>query len=263
MDKYIMIAGFAYKRALAYKGKIPVLVIEQIVLIFANVYIWKAVAEYNNSIAGFDSKSLVTYSVVVWLLHRLISNGIDSKIEESFRNGKIVYDLIRPCNMALFYIFDSVGIALFWLVFSVVPTYIFFNYFVGLTMPLGIRHFIISLFSILMSFIILSLLNFIVGMMVFFMEQTKGLRIIKHISLDIFSGLLIPVSFYPLWLQSILDYLPFKYIFYTTIKIWVGSIKSQEILTFLFGQSLWIILLSIISYGCIKMCDKHISIQGG
>lgn len=263
MKKYLAISQFAFGRALAYKSKIPIMVVEQIMLILANVYIWKAVSEYSDSVAGFNSNQLISYSVVIWLLHRLISNGIDSKIEESYRSGKIVYDFTRPYDLILYHVFDSAGISLFWLIFSVLPTYIVFQVFVGLVSPTGLFHMMSSLICILLSFLILSLMNFIVGMMVFFMEQTKGLRIMKHISMDIFSGLLIPLTFYPLWLQNILDFLPFKYVFFTTIQIWIGSVNTNEANIIMITQLLWVLILGGFAKLCIKICDDHISIQGG
>lgn len=263
MKKYFVISKFSFNRALAYKSKIPIMVVEQIMLILANVYIWKAVSEYSDTVAGFKANELISYSVIVWLLHRLISNSIDIKIDDAYRTGKIVYDFTRPYNLILYYISESIGISIFWLIFSVVPTFLFFFLYVGLVIPSGIVHIILSIVSIILSFFILSLMNFLVGIMVFFMQQTKGLRVLKHISMDIFSGLLIPLTFYPSWLQVILNYLPFKYVFFTSIQIWIGNVNNRESFVIICAQIIWIIILSVISNVCIRICDNHISIQGG
>ena len=52
------------------------------------------------------------------------------------------------------------------------------------------------------SFLINSQMNIITGLFAFFLENNEGLMRMKRVAVDLFSGLIIPISFFPGWSAS-------------------------------------------------------------
>ena len=48
------------------------------------------------------------------------------------------------------------------------------------------------------------------------------MEILKKAIIQIFSGIIAPISLFPLWFQELSKLLPFKELIYTPINIWLG-----------------------------------------
>ena len=76
-------------------------------------------------------------------------------------------------------------------------------------------------------------------------------------------GLVIPIPFFPLWMQKIANLLPFKYIGDFPYRIYSGNINILDGKILLIGSFLWIIISIIFGYYLSKYALKKAVIQGG
>ena len=60
---------------------------------------------------------------------------------------------------------------------------------------------------------------------------------------DILSGLVIPIPFFPNYLQKISNYLPFRYISDFPFRLYVGNVSDYEGVVGILIQIIWIIIL--------------------
>ena len=80
---------------------------------------------------------------------------------------------------------------------------------------------------------------------------------------DILSGLVIPIVFFPPFLQTISNFLPFKYISDFPFRIYAGNIPINEVLTGIIVQVIWVIILIVIGKLLMKYISKRMTVQGG
>lgn len=80
---------------------------------------------------------------------------------------------------------------------------------------------------------------------------------------DILSGLVLPIPFFPKYLQNVSNLLPFRYISDFPFRLYVGNITINEGLKGLIIQIIWIIILIIIGRILMKKALKKAVIQGG
>jgi ABC-2 type transport system permease protein len=117
--------------------------------------------------------------------------------------------------------------------------------------------------SLLFSFIINTQINLITGMLTFFLFNNDGLMRAKRVIIDLFSGLLLPISFYPLWAQEVMKYFPFQAISYIPSMIFTEGIKGNEVLQAILLQGFWTIVLLIPIQVLWVLAKKRMIIQGG
>jgi ABC-2 type transport system permease protein len=129
--------------------------------------------------------------------------------------------------------------------------------------PASLTHFAGFFASVLMSFFIVAGINFCVGTFAIRLKSILGLLRAKYFLLELFSGLLIPISFFPQAFQDIFNFLPFQYISYVPVLIYLGKISGLGILKSLAIQIFWFAALIFVGNALWQWSSKKITIQGG
>jgi ABC-2 type transport system permease protein len=76
----------------------------------------------------------------------------------------------------------------------------------------------------------------------------------------LFSGSMIPLTFYPDWLFRIAMFLPFAQVIYSPIMLLQGQ---QSALSILGIQAMWVVIMLLISNIGWGMTKSRVMIQGG
>ena len=117
--------------------------------------------------------------------------------------------------------------------------------------------------SLLFSFIVNTQINLLTGIMTFFILNNTGLIRAKRVVIDLFSGLLLPLSFYPVWAQNLMSYLPFQTISYVPSMIFTEGFVGHEIYNAVFLQAVWALILLIPIKLLWSLAKKQLIVQGG
>lgn len=89
------------------------------------------------------------------------------------------------------------------------------------------------------------------------------MQILRKATIHIFSGIVAPITLFPMWFQNLSKFLPFKELIYTPINIWLGQISYNEILFVIIKQIIWGFILYIIAKLFFNHAVKNITINGG
>ena len=114
-----------------------------------------------------------------------------------------------------------------------------------------------------MSFLINTQINIITGLSVFFVENNEGMMRMKRVIVDLFSGVIVPISFFPGWLITLNEWLPFQAITYLPSSVFTGRVPGDEILGVLLVQVVWLVALSIPILWLWRQARQRLFVQGG
>ena len=106
-------------------------------------------------------------------------------------------------------------------------------------------------------------IQMIVGTVGFYTNSIWGMQILRKAIIQIFSGIIAPITLFPLWFQEISKWLPFKELIYTPVNIWLGNIEMNEIFFIIIKQIIWGIILYFIARIFFNHAVKNITINGG
>jgi ABC-2 type transport system permease protein len=106
-------------------------------------------------------------------------------------------------------------------------------------------------------------LNFIVGCCAVRLTSILGLLRAKYFLLELFSGLLIPMSFFPRGFQRVMAYLPFQHISFTPVLIYLGKVQGEKIIEMLAIQLFWAVVIFLLGEWWWARSIRRLSIQGG
>jgi ABC-2 type transport system permease protein len=73
----------------------------------------------------------------------------------------------------------------------------------------------------------------------------------------------LPISFFPQVFQKIFKLLPFQYISYIPVLLYLGNINGGAIVKALALQLFWVVLLFVIGDAMWRWSSRKMTIQGG
>jgi ABC-2 type transport system permease protein len=100
-------------------------------------------------------------------------------------------------------------------------------------------------------------------MTTFFLFNNTGLIRAKRVIIDLFSGLLLPLSFFPEGIQEVLKFLPFQGISYVPSMIFTSGFSSSETVQAILLQGIWVLILIVPIQALWILAKKMLVIQGG
>jgi ABC-2 type transport system permease protein len=238
-----------------------------IVTYFLNVtvyyFIWSAVYRSGQSIAGYNLAQMITYVSVGWIIRSFYWNTIDQEMAYEVIEGKISMDLIKPVSIEWMWMFRAMGESAFRLGLLTLPTAIVVALIFPVQAPASRMQFLIFLLAVLGSFFLMGAINFMIGTCAIPLKSILALIRAKYWLVEMLSGLLIPMAFFPQKIQRVLALLPFEHIANTPLQIYLGKLDGAAAWRALGIQWLWVAVLLILAQMWWERSLRNITIHGG
>ncbi len=260
---YAEFVRVGFVNTLAYRLRYYTGIVTYFIYVSVYYFIWKAIYTHSSHIEGFDFGQILTYIAVGWIIRSVYFNNIDQDMAQQVMEGKLAMDLIKPVNTQMMYIAQALGESVFRLGLLTAPTAALLFVVYPLQRPASLLHFVAFTLSVVFSFFVVAGINFAVGTLAIRLKSILGLLRAKYFLLELFSGLLIPISFFPHAFQRALSALPFQYISYVPVLLYLGKINGSGILTALGWQLFWVVAVLALGDGMWRWSSRKITIQGG
>ncbi|MHB8171398.1 MAG: ABC transporter permease [Thermincolia bacterium] len=263
MGLYKEFIRLEFMRMLAYRATYLTGIFNYTIQIGAYFFLWQAVYENQGRLGGMAQAEMLTYVIMAWIARSFYFNNLDRILSDEIREGLIATELIRPYSYQWAKMARSLGEALFRLLFFTIPGAVFIYLLHPFGGPAGWTAGALFGISLLGSFLINSQINLLVGYLAFFTLSISGILRAKRVVVDLLSGLIMPLSFYPPWAREVIEYLPFQAISYLPNMIYLGKITGKEALGALVLQGFWFGVLLMMSYFIWRLAVRKLTIQGG
>ena len=259
--KYGHIFAIQLVNSLAYPGELVgrSLIIIPFMWIFAQL--WRVTFDA----AGSEVINGLTLQHTLWYLMltetiELSRPRLANTIAETIKDGSIAYVLNKPYSFLLYQFSTSMGE----IVFRAVMSAAFGSAVVWLLIgpppsPLG---FLAVIPAILGAWVLNFYISFLIGLAAFVTEDISAFTWIYQKFAFILGGLIIPLDFYPAWLQAIAKALPFASMSYGPAHLFVAPTLASLVST-LGMQFVWIALLGGITAFVYRRGLNALAINGG
>ena len=209
-------------------------------------------------------------SSYIWLQQSFLAMFMtwfyDNDIFHSITSGSIAYELCRPCDLYAMWFVKNMAIRLSRVVLRCAPILLVAAV---LPSPFGVRLpadlWCAGLFpvSMLLGFLVLVAFSMLIYISAFYTISPLGLRNLAASVMQLFTGSLIPIPFFPEWLQPLIYALPFASMQNTPFLIYTGYLNLQEALNRMGLQLIWLVLLLLLGRVLMKRALKKVVVQGG
>jgi ABC-2 type transport system permease protein len=256
------IAKRGWRRYAAYPWATAAGVFTNTIFGFIQAYILLAVFHNRAHVGTYDSADAVTY---VWLAQALIMTVYAfgwTELALRIRDGSIATDLSRPLDPQRYWLAFDLGRAPYHLIFrGVLPFAVGALVFeLHYPSPLNLVAFFVS---VVLAVIVSLGFRFLYNSAAFWLVDIRGVVTLSLTVSLFFSGMILPLTFFPSWLRTIAHALPFASIVQTPIDIWLGKHHGLTLVGIIAVQAVWAVVLLGLGRVTLRFGSRKLVIQGG
>ncbi|MCB1150706.1 ABC-2 family transporter protein [bacterium] len=264
---YWNFARLAFLKFLAYRLRYYTGVVSYTVFVAGNAFLYSALyhsrPEAEPVIGGLTLAQMVGYVILSWVGRSFYFNNIDRTLAHQIVQGEIAMELIKPYHVQTVQMSEALGEGLFRMLMFTLPILVVVTPLFGLPAPPHPSLYGWTLLSFLLAFLVNAQVNFLVGCLAFFLKNIVGVIRAKMILMEFLTGVLIPFSFFPGWVQSVMDWLPFQAISYIPVTVYLGLRPAGELQEALLIQGAWALGLFVAGRLVWNASVKRVTLQGG
>ncbi|HEU0294018.1 MAG TPA: ABC-2 family transporter protein [Anaerolineales bacterium] len=259
--KYWFIFQTTLVNSLAYPGELIGRSLMMIPFMWIFYQLWKVTF----GAAGSDVINGLTLQDTLWylMMAETIELGrppLARTISENIKDGSIAYLLNKPYDFMLYQLSSSMGETIFRAILNALFGGAIVWILVGA--PPHPEGLIIALPAILGAWVLHFCVNAMIGLLAFALEDVSAFVWIYQKLAFIFGGLLIPLDFYPQWLQAITRALPFSSTIYGPSRLFVSP-TLELFFNVMLLQILWIIILGLSLTLAYRRGLAQLTVNGG
>jgi ABC-2 type transport system permease protein len=256
------LARRGYRRYAAYPAATAAGAFTNTIFGFVQAYILLAVYRHRTDIGGYSAADVVTY---VWLAQALIMTVYVFgwyELALRIRDGSIATDLARPLSPLRYWLAFDLGRAPYHFLFRGVPPFI-----VG-ALVFDVRYpspgdAVAFLVSISLAVVVSLAFRFLYNSSAFWLLDYRGVMVVALVLSLFFSGMILPLQFFPGWLETLARALPFASVMQTPIDVYLGQRHGLALAGLILEQVAWALVLLGLGRLALRAGARKLVVQGG
>lgn len=256
------IAKRGYRRYAAYPAATWAGAFTNTIFGFMQAYVLLAVYRHRADVGGYDAADAVTY---VWLGQALIMTVYMFGWRElalRIKDGSIAVDLARPLDPQRYWLAYDLGRAPYHFLYRGVPPFVVGALVFDLRAPNALDA---AAFAVSIAFaVVVSLgFRFLYNSAAFWLIDYRGVVTLAIVVSLFFSGMILPLAFFPDWLRAIAHALPFASMLQVPIDVYLGKHHGLALPGVLALQAAWALALLGLGRIVLSAGRRKLVIQGG
>ncbi len=191
----------------------------------------------------------------------------DREIQDLVRSGNVAYELCRPLDLYNLWFSRSVALRTAPTLMRAIPVFLAASLLMPpeyrLQAPPTIAHGVAWLLSTCGAIVLSAALTNLFSIALLWTISGEGLIRMLPPVVTLLSGLVVPLSLFPGWLQPALRFLPFAGIVDTPFRFFTGNLAPAAVLPWLGHQLGWAVVLVIFGRYLVARGMKRVVVQGG
>lgn len=260
---YVELARRGFRRYAAYPGATVAGIFTNTVFGFLQAYILLAVLRDRSAVGGYDATDAVTY---VWLAQgMLMTVYIWGWYEVALRisSGDIATDLHRPLDVQLYWLAIDAGRAAYHALFRGVPPFVIGALAFDVRLPDDPLVWATFVLSVALAVGVSFAFRFLFNLAAFWLLDYRGAGVLAMVVSTFFSGMIIPIAFFPDWLRALAWSLPFAAMVQAPIQVFLEKVSGLELVGLLGLQAFWAAVLLLAGRAVLGAGTRRLVVQGG
>ena len=215
------------------------------------VFLWIAIyrSSGRHGIGGYQLAEMATYILGGGLINTFILTTAENpETSQSIQDGTLSNLLVTPISPYGVWLVRDLGTKLFLFMVGMAGyAAVLFLFRELLVLRLGAGHLAFFFLSLALAALLHFLIFEALSLLAFWIENTYGIRFTMRVIMEVVGGAIIPLSLFPDILQNIFLFLPFPFLIYLPMRIYLGKIPLGEIGLELLKEMAWIAALGLVN----------------
>lgn len=226
--------------------------------------VWLAIYGSRTVLFGYTRADLLTYFIGVMFMEHLVETYVDYDMNRQIRDGNISGILLKPVGVIWYFFWNQFGYRIVRLSFYAIvfiPVVFFFN--VPFQFPTQLSTVGIFFIALVIGHIITFNIHTILGALAFWFEEAMQISTAYWMLTHMLIGVVAPIVFFPDWLQTVSRMLPFQYVIYTPLAIFLEKLSQPQMMDFLVIGAVWAIATTLLRIHVVKRAIANYNAIGG
>ncbi|ADD01695.1 protein of unknown function DUF990 [Thermoanaerobacter mathranii subsp. mathranii str. A3] len=224
-------------------------------------FLWQAIY-HSGDIKQYSFNDIIFYIFLAQIISYVFPTDVSSKIAFHVRTGDIIHLLLKPVKIETQLFYESLGKSAYRLLINGGFIFIVLLVLLPYKLELTVLRFFQFALILLLSYVFVFFFELLMGIIAFYTTSTWGIQSFKYVIVGIFSGRLMPISLYPPVFRKIVDWLPFRIIYFTPIEFIMNK-ANYDFCNVVKYQTVSIALLLLLYVLVYRNALKKIKVQGG
>jgi ABC-2 type transport system permease protein len=206
---------------------------------------------------------MVDYIWLAQAFFALLPWSTDADVRTMIRTGTVAYEMLRPVDLYGLWFMRAVAARTAPTLLRSVPLIILARLFFGLRLPPlweSALAFGLTLFG---AVLIAGAISTLVTVSLLWTVSGDGIMRMAPAIVYTFSGMLVPLPFYPDWAQAVVNFLPFRDIIDVPFRVYMGNIPPAAVLAVFAHQIVWTVALVLMGRWLLARATHRLVVQGG
>ncbi|MCT1653849.1 ABC transporter permease [Brachybacterium muris] len=222
-----------------------------------------AIGSAGGELNGYDALQAATY---VWLGQALLA-PIEvfgtRELALRIRQGDVAIDLLRPVDLLGQFYAAKLGRSGFLLLARGISPMLIGALVTGIALPSEPFSYLLGASAVLLAITVAFLADMMVNLAAFWLIETRGLTTVYMAVMNLLSGFLIPIVWFPDWLLTIARATPFPSMIQTPIDTLSGRLSPLDALPLIGIQVGWVVVLAGAAVLMLRAGVRSVEVQGG
>ena len=249
--------GLQY-RAAALSGSVG-----QVVFGLIFIMVLRAFYESSSSVPPMPFADAVVY---IWLgqaMLGMLPAYLGPDLPRLMRTGDVVFELLRPVDLYGLWFARAVAYRAAAVVLRAMPVCLLAGLFFGLRPPATWEAGVAWGLATLLALWVSCAMAMLFSLTLLWTVAGSGITHLGVAAVSLLSGMLVPLPFFPDWLQGFMDWLPFRSLYDIPFRLYLGHIPPQEAVGALLQQAGWGAGLVLAGYAVMARGRRRLIVQGG
>jgi ABC-2 type transport system permease protein len=264
MRLYLEVAIRSFRQQLTYRAATLAGLFTNAVfgVFLATVFVafFKANGDDGAAVAGWTVSQTVTMTWINQSIIMLVFMWGWWEIALTIQSGAVVTDMLKPMSYFSYWLSRDLGRAFAQVFVRFAPTFLIGSLLFDLEAPASTLNAIAFAFSVIIAILLSFTWRFMLNVSAFWVLDFRGLSMMSTALINILSGFLIPLAFFPELIKPVLYFLPFRGIVQMPSEVYLGQIGIVHGLLF---QVVWLAVLIGIAQLVFRQAQRKVVIQGG
>ena len=262
LPAYLQLTSMVVQTAYAYRFEIVLYMVSMVLQIYLLRVVWTAVYAGRESVAGLPLPALITYLTLAQVQTTLLMPDLAWRLHRRVREGTIAIDLARPAPFLSQLLAQTVGDTAAYLPFAALafPLAALAG---NVQPPASPAAALLYLVSLALAYLVTVLIGLLIGLLAFWTLEFSGFMLMYRFVNAFFAGALVPLTFFPDWLRTVAELLPFQTQAFLPVSIYLGQLQGADALGAVGVQAVWVALLAGLAGFGWRRAMYRVVVQGG
>lgn len=244
MYKYFYVSKNTFSEFFAYRLNFILWRVRVVISILITYFLWYSIYSDKSILFNYSPSEMFTYIVLLTFLSGIVLSTQTFRVAEEINNGALSNFLIRPLNYLKYNLFRDFADKSVNTFFSIIEIFLIIVALrppvIWQTNPLLILLFLISIIIAVSLYFYISLILSFIG---FWSKEVWAPRFIFFILIAFLAGTYFPLDIVPQPIYRILEFLPFTYLVFFPLKIYLGKLTGALLIKGFAISVVWSLIL--------------------